>query len=385
MSLFHLLFGFSGRANRGKFWLAVVLWIIFWAIAVPVCVLAGFYILGTNLVDGELPSGSDWLEKFVHMTLDYVVLFMLIVFIARAGPGARAQLRRVRHPLLRHAQRAPGHRARDRPRAGPLAARASRSPAATPTPPRTARWARSRCRSAPRRSSTCSRPSACSRRRPRTMRITYDGRARVRRHREGPDPRHDRPDQRRRRDRPRRRVRGRADRGALGRGPHDDLQHVDRGRRARRHDRSRRRHVRLPRGAARRAGGLRRARSSAGGRCAPTTAPTFDTEVTVDAGRAEPAGHLGHEPRAWSRRSPAASPIRPRCEGPADREAAERALAYMALEPGTAIEDIAVDRVFIGSCTNSRIEDLRAAADGRRGPHGRADACARWSCRARSR
>jgi 3-isopropylmalate/(R)-2-methylmalate dehydratase large subunit len=56
-------------------------------------------------------------------------------------------------------------------------------------------------------------------------------------------------------------------------------------------------------------------------------------------------------------------------DDPAERESVERALRYMALEPGTPIREIAIDRVFIGSCTNARIEDLRAAAAVASGRH----------------
>ena len=49
-------------------------------------------------------------------------------------------------------------------------------------------------------------------------------------------------------------------------------------------------------------------------------------------------------------------------DDPGDRAAVERALEYMGLAPGTPIQEIGIDRVFIGSCTNARIEDLRAAA-----------------------
>jgi 3-isopropylmalate/(R)-2-methylmalate dehydratase large subunit len=53
----------------------------------------------------------------------------------------------------------------------------------------------------------------------------------------------------------------------------------------------------------------------------------------------------------------------------ADRTAAQRMFEYMGLQPGTKVEDIAIDRVFIGSCTNSRLEDLRAAARVAKGHH----------------
>ncbi|MDQ3947031.1 MAG: 3-isopropylmalate dehydratase large subunit [Actinomycetota bacterium] len=102
-------------------------------------------------------------------------------------------------------------------------------------------------------------------------------------------------------------------------------------------------------------------------RSLPTDAgAAFDKEVVIDAADLVPYVSWGTNPGQVVGIDEVV-PDPDSLTEPVAREAATRALRYMALEPGTPVRDIAVDTVFLGSCTNSRIEDLRLAAGVLRG------------------
>ena len=197
----------------------------------------------------------------------------------------------------------------------------------------------------------------------KNMRAVVDGKLPARRHRQGHHPRHHRRDRHRRRHRPCHRICRRGDPRAVDGRPHDGVQHVGRGRRQGRLHRAGREDLRIPQGPAR---SRRRARPGTQAMRYWETLRSddgahFDREIRLDAAKLPPLVTWGTSPEQVTSVT-GRVPVPDEIADENKRRAAATSLEYMGLKGGEKITDIALDRVFIGSCTNGRIEDLRAAA-----------------------
>ena len=303
----------------------------------------------------------------------------------RAARGAARRRRRGRHPLLRPRRARPGHRARDGPgaRARPARLTLVCGDSHTCTNGGSARWpsasARPRC-------AHVLATQTLRQRRPKTMRVTFDGALAPGVTRQGPDPAPDRRARRRGRRGLRDRVRRPRDPRAGDRGAAHALQPLDRAGREGRDDRARRHDVRVPRRAAVRAQGRRlwdRARRGLAELPSDDDA-TFDRDEWRSTRRAiAPLITWGTSPEHVDRRSTSAFPI-PAVADRAGAAAWRRRSTTWASTPARRIAGTKVDWVFIGSCTNSASR-ICAKRPRSRAAGGSRRACAPGWCPAPSR
>lgn len=94
MGILHLFFGLSGRINRGKYWLTLVIWLVIWTVAIVAFVLGGLAIFDRNLKEGSLPSPEDF-DAFWRMVRDYgalsliILVFMIVSWVSALAIGIK--------------------------------------------------------------------------------------------------------------------------------------------------------------------------------------------------------------------------------------------------------------------------------------------------------